>query len=140
MMDKCDGRVVSNFINQCLENKDITIYGDGSQTRSFCYVDDTVEGLVRLMNNDETIGPINIGNPFEITIKMLCERLLEKIDTQSQIIYKPLPSDDPMKRKPDITKATSILKWSPKIGLDEGLCKTIAYFMKKMDTSDFLIK
>ena len=127
-MDKCDGRVVSNFINQCLDNKDITIYGEGVQTRSFCYVDDTVEGLIKLMNNDITIGPINIGNPYEITIKMLAEKLLKKMNTQSKLIYEPLPSDDPMKRKPDITKATTILNWAPKISLDEGLDKTIAYF------------
>jgi len=104
-MDKEDGRVVSNFINQCLENKDITIYGDGTQTRSFCYVDDTVDGLIKLMNQTETIGPINIGNPYELKIKDLAEILLKKIETKSNIIYKDLPSDDPMKRQPCIKKA-----------------------------------
>jgi UDP-glucuronate decarboxylase len=127
-MDKDDGRVVSNFINQCLENKDITIYGEGLQTRSFCYVDDTVDGLIKLMNNTETIGPINIGNPYEITIKELSEILINIIDTKSKIVYKDLPSDDPMKRQPDITKAIRFLKWTPKVELREGLIKTIEYF------------
>jgi UDP-glucuronate decarboxylase len=129
-MDKEDGRVVSNFINQCLENKDITIYGNGSQTRSFCYVDDTVDGLIKLMNQTETIGPINIGNPYELKIKDLAEILLRKIETKSKsnIIYKDLPSDDPMKRQPCIEKAKKYLNWTPKIELDEGLEKTIIYF------------
>ena len=127
-MDKNDGRVVSNFINQCLENKDITIYGDGLQTRSFCYVDDTVNGLIKLMNQNNTIGPINIGNPYELTIKELALILLEKIETKSKIIYEDLPSDDPMKRQPCIEKAKKYLNWEPKIGLDEGLDKTIEYF------------
>jgi UDP-glucuronate decarboxylase len=135
LMDKCDGRVVSNFINQCLEGKNITIYGEGSQTRSFCYVDDTVDGLIRLMNNDKTIGPINIGNPHEITVKQLAEMLLTKIETASQIVYEPLPSDDPMKRKPDITKAIEILDWTPKIELEDGLVKTIDYFTSIMEQS-----
>jgi UDP-glucuronate decarboxylase len=127
-MDKDDGRVVSNFINQCLENKDITIYGDGTQTRSFCYVDDTVNGLVRLMNNDVTIGPINIGNPHEITVKELAVIIKNMTKNDSNIIYVELPSDDPMKRKPDITKANRILGWEPKIQLTIGLEKTIEYF------------
>jgi len=127
-MDKDDGRVVSNFINQCLENKEITIYGNGSQTRSFCYVDDTVEGLIRLMNQEETIGPINIGNPYEMTIKELAEKCLIMIETQSTMIYKELPSDDPMKRQPDITKAKKYLDWSPIVDLEDGLKKTIDYF------------
>jgi UDP-glucuronate decarboxylase len=127
-MDKCDGRVVSNFINQCLENKDIEIYGDGSQTRSFCYVDDTVDGLIKLMNNTETIGPINIGNPYEMTIKQLADLLKGMIQTESKIIYKDLPSDDPMKRKPDITKANTILGWDPVVKLEDGLSQTIEYF------------
>jgi UDP-glucuronate decarboxylase len=126
-MDKEDGRVVSNFINQCLENKDITIYGDGSQTRSFCYVDDTVDGLIKLMNGD-TIGPINIGNPNEMMVKELAEELLKIIDTKSQIIYMPLPKDDPLQRRPDISKAKIHLNWEPKISLKEGLLKTINYF------------
>lgn len=127
-MDKNDGRVVSNFINQCLDNKDITIYGDGSQTRSFCYVDDTVDALIKLMNQKETIGPINIGNPYEMTIKELSEKCLSIIKTKSNIIYKKLPIDDPMRRQPNIDKAIKYLNWYPKIKLDEGLNKTINYF------------
>jgi len=127
-MNKDDGRVVSNFINQMLENKDITIYGDGTQTRSFCYVDDTVEGLIRLMNNNETKGPINIGNPNEITIKELVDILLTMINTESNVSYLDLPSDDPEKRRPDITKADKFLNWSPVIDLKVGLKYTISYF------------
>lgn len=127
-MDKNDGRVVSNFINQCLENKDITIYGEGLQTRSFCYVDDTVDGLIKLMNQTNTIGPVNLGNPYELTIKELALILLEKIETKSKIIYEDLPSDDPMKRQPCIKKAKKYLEWEPKIGLEEGLDKAIEYF------------
>ena len=127
-MDKNDGRVVSNFINQCLEGNNITIYGEGSQTRSFCYVDDTVEGLIRLMNQEETIGPINIGNPYEMTIKELAEKCLIMIETQSTMIYEELPSDDPMKRQPDISKAKKYLDWSPIVDLEDGLKKTIEYF------------
>jgi UDP-glucuronate decarboxylase len=127
-MDKDDGRVVSNFINQCLEGNNITIYGEGSQTRSFCYVDDTVEGLIRLMNQEETIGPINIGNPYEMTIKELAEKCLLMIETQSTMVYEKLPSDDPMKRQPDISKAKKYLDWSPIVDLEDGLKKTIEYF------------
>ena len=127
-MDKNDGRVVSNFINQCLNNEDITIYGDGSQTRSFCYVDDTVEALIKLMNQEETIGPINIGNPYEMTIKELAIKCLEIIKTKSEIIYQELPSDDPMKRQPNIEKAKKYLDWQPQISLEDGLNKTIEYF------------
>jgi UDP-glucuronate decarboxylase len=130
-MNKHDGRVVSNFINQMLENKDITIYGDGSQTRSFCYVDDTVEGLICLMNNNETKGPINIGNPNEITIKELVDILLTMINTESNVSYLDLPSDDPEKRRPDITKADKFLNWSPIIDLKVGLKYTINYFQNK---------
>jgi UDP-glucuronate decarboxylase len=126
-MDKNDGRVVSNFIMQCLENKDITIYGDGSQTRSFCYVDDTVDGLIKLMNGN-TIGPINIGNPNEMTIIELAKKLLIMIDTKSKLIYKPLPSDDPLQRRPDISKAKEYLNWEPIVTLNDGLLKTINYF------------
>lgn len=127
-MDKNDGRVVSNFINQCLENQNITIYGDGSQTRSFCYVEDTVNGLIRLMNNEQTIGPINIGNPHEITVKELANIVKKMTNSVSEIIYMNLPSDDPMKRKPDITKAKHFLNWEPEIQLEDGLQKTIQYF------------
>jgi UDP-glucuronate decarboxylase len=127
-MNKDDGRVVSNFINQMLENKDITIYGDGSQTRSFCYIDDTVNGLIKLMNNTKTIGPINIGNPNEITIKSLVDILLKMINTDSIITYMDLPCDDPTVRRPDITKAKDLLNWEPTIMLFNGLKKTIDYF------------
>jgi len=130
-MNKDDGRVVSNFINQMLENKDITIYGDGTQTRSFCYIEDTVNGLIKLMNNTKSIGPINIGNPNEITVKELVHILLNIINTKSKIIYKELPSDDPMQRRPNIDKANELLKWEPKINLNEGLVKTINYFKNK---------
>jgi len=124
-----DGRVVSNFIVQALQNKDITIYGDGSQTRSFCYVDDLLEGMVKLMNTgDEITGPINVGNPGEFTILQLAEMVIRMTGAKSKIIYMPLPSDDPMQRKPDITKARNILGWEPKIPLEEGLKKTIEYF------------
>ena len=127
-MDKNDGRVVSNFINQCLNNENITVYGNGNQTRSFCYVDDTVDALIKLMNQEETIGPINIGNPYEITIKELANRCLKMIDTKSIIIYKDLPSDDPMMRQPNIEKAKKFLNWEPQISLESGLNKTIEYF------------
>ena len=130
-MDKNDGRVVSNFLNQCLDNKDLTIYGEGKQTRSFCYVDDTVDGLIKLMNQNETNGPINIGNNYEMTIKELADKILKMVDTKSKIIYKPLPSDDPMQRQPDISKAIHYLKWSPTTSLDDGLQKTINYFRLK---------
>lgn len=128
-MSKDDGRVVSNFVNQMLENKDITIYGDGSQTRSFCYIDDTVEGLVRLMNCEDTIGPINIGNPNEIPVRRLVEILQDMIfNTRSVVTYKELPLNDPQVRQPDIAKAKTILGWRPKVPLEEGLKKTIEYF------------
>lgn len=133
-MDQDDGRVVSNFIVQCLTNQDITIYGDGSQTRSFCYVDDTVDGLIRLMNNEKTIGPINIGNPHEITVRDLAKIVKSMCTkTRSNIVYKELPSDDPIKRKPDITKANNLLEWYPTIDLQKGLEKTINYFNKKIN-------
>jgi UDP-glucuronate decarboxylase len=124
-----DGRVVSNFINQCLRNEDITIYGDGTQTRSLCYVDDTVDGLIKLMNNKTTIGPINIGNPEkEITVNRLAETILNKTGATSSFVYLNLPQDDPRKRRPDITKANNILNWYPLINLEEGLDRTIEYF------------
>jgi len=128
-MDPQDGRVVSNFINQCLKNEDITIYGDGSQTRSFCYVSDMVDGLIKLMETENITGPINLGNPDERTIKQLAEKIKELIpESSSKIIYKELPSDDPMKRNPDITKARQILVWHPTVDTDNGLKSTIAYF------------
>lgn len=128
-MHPSDGRVVSNFIVQALQNKDITVAGDGSQTRSFQYVDDLIEGFLRLMaTEDEFIGPVNIGNPCEFTILQLAEKVIELTGSHSKIVYIPLPSDDPMQRKPDISLAKEKLGWQPKIGLDEGLRKTIAYF------------
>ncbi len=126
-----DGRVVSNFIVQALQNKDITMYGDGMQTRSFCYVDDLLEGMTRLMNTgDEITGPINVGNPGEFTILQLAEMVIRMTGSKSKIVYQPLPSDDPLQRKPDISKAKSILGWEPKIQLEEGLKHTIEYFKK----------
>lgn len=124
-----DGRVVSNFIVQALQSDDITLYGDGQQTRSFCYVDDQIDGLVRLMNSDPHVtGPINIGNPVEITVKELAQRVIELTATSSQIRYEPLPQDDPTRRCPDITRAKDVLGWSPQTDLDTGLKATIDYF------------
>lgn len=129
-----DGRVVSNFIVQALRNENITIYGDGSQTRSFQYVDDLIEGMIRLMNNDSGfIGPVNIGNPGEFTIHQLAEKVLEMIpESGSKIVYMPLPSDDPIQRQPDISLAQEKLGWAPVVNLDEGLRKTIEYFRRIM--------
>jgi UDP-glucuronate decarboxylase len=128
-LNKNDGRVVSNFINQALEGKDITIYGDGSQTRSFCYVDDQVDGLIKLMNSEYNL-PVNIGNPNEITIKDLAYKILELTQSKSKLILKDLPQDDPTNRCPDITRATEILNWIPKTDLEIGLLRTIQYFKK----------
>ncbi len=124
-----DGRVVSNFIVQALREVDITIYGDGGQTRSFCYVDDLVEGLIRLMaSDDEVTGPVNLGNPGEFTIKELAEKVIAKTGAKSDIVYRDLPEDDPMQRCPDISAAKAQLGWQPTIALDQGLEKTIDYF------------
>jgi UDP-glucuronate decarboxylase len=123
-----DGRVVSNFIMQALRGDDITIYGDGSQTRSFCYVSDLVDGMVRMMNNEKFLGPVNLGNPNEITIKELAEKIIKATNSNSKIIYKSLPKDDPVKRKPEITLAKDNLSWAPRITLDEGIEKAIIYF------------
>ncbi len=128
-----DGRVVSNFIVQALKGSDITIYGDGSQTRSFCYVDDLIDGMIRLMNADDLIGPVNIGNPGEFTIKQLAEEVISLTGSKSKIIYQPLPFDDPKQRQPDITLAKERLGWEPKVGLKEGLVKTIEYFMGDLE-------
>ncbi|MEO0508685.1 MAG: UDP-glucuronic acid decarboxylase family protein [Verrucomicrobiota bacterium] len=125
-----DGRVVSNFIVQALQGKDITVYGEGQQTRSFCYVDDLIEGFVRLMNQDELTGPMNIGNPGEFTILELAEKVIAQTGSGSKIVYQPLPADDPKQRKPDITEAQKVLGWEPTVSLDEGLKPTIAYFDK----------
>jgi UDP-glucuronate decarboxylase len=123
-----DGRVVSNFIVQALKGEPVTIYGDGSQTRSFCYVDDLVIGLVRMMENDKTTGPVNLGNPAEITVQELAERVIKMTGSSSRIEVRALPQDDPRKRQPDISQAKRVLDWEPRVPLEEGLRRTIAYF------------
>jgi UDP-glucuronate decarboxylase len=123
-----DGRVVSNFIIQALKNEDITIYGDGSQSRSFCYVDELIDGFIRLMASDDFTGPVNLGNPVEFTIKELAEKVIKMTNSKSKITLNPLPQDDPKQRQPDITLAKKELNWEPKIKLEEGLVKTIKYF------------
>jgi UDP-glucuronate decarboxylase len=123
-----DGRVVSNFIVQAIKGEDLTIYGDGSQTRSFCYVDDLVEAILRTMEQEETVGPVNIGNPVEFTIRELAEQVLEKVGSSSKLVEMPLPSDDPTQRKPDISLAKKVLNWEPGVQLAEGLERTIPYF------------
>lgn len=139
-----DGRVVSNFIMQALHNKPITIYGDGSQTRSFCYIDDMIEGMIRMMDYETSTkkksrdytkpyvsgfpGPINIGNPHEVTIREIAEKVVKLSQSRSTIVYEELPEDDPRRRCPDITKAKQLLDWTPKVALDDGLKKTIEYF------------
>ncbi len=124
-----DGRVVSNFIVQALRNKDIALYGDGSQTRAFCYVDDLVDGLIRLMaTGDDVTGPVNIGNPHEIPVRALAERIVALTHSASRLVHRPLPQDDPMQRCPDITLARTMLGWEPAVALDDGLRRTIAYF------------
>jgi UDP-glucuronate decarboxylase len=129
-----DGRVVSNFIVQALRGEDITIYGDGSQTRSFCYVDDLIEGFIRMMATPhEVTGPINIGNPVEFSIKELAETVLKLVGGDSKLIFKPLPQDDPKQRQPDITIARKTLDWNPKVNLDQGLLTTVDYFRKFLD-------
>lgn len=127
-MNENDGRVVSNFVCQALKGEDITVYGDGSQTRSFCFVDDLVEGAVRMMEKDDFFGPVNLGNPKEFTIMSLAELVIRKTGTRSKIINKPLPPDDPVQRQPDISVARKELGWQPTIELEEGLERTIAYF------------
>ena len=130
-MHPADGRVVSNFIIQALKGEDITLYGDGSQTRSFCYVDEMVDGFIRLMASpDDFTGPVNLGNPDEFTIRELAEKVVEMIGSKSKLVCKPLPADDPKQRQPDITLAKRELGWEPKIKLEEGLKKTIAHFDK----------
>ena len=123
-----DGRVVSNFIIQALKGEDITIYGDGSQSRSFCYVDELIDGFIRLMASDDFTGPVNLGNPVEFTIKELAEKVIEMTNSKSKLTLNPLPQDDPKQRQPDITLAKKELDWEPKIKLEEGLTKTIRYF------------
>lgn len=132
-MHHADGRVVSNFIVQALRGEPITIYGDGQQTRSFCYVDDLVEGFLRMMDTDRTVpGPINLGNPGEFTIRELAEKTIALTGSKSQLVELPLPADDPKQRKPDISKARALLGWEPTVALDEGLERTIAYFRKRL--------
>lgn len=136
-MHPFDGRVVSNFILQAIQGRDITIFGDGSQTRSFCYRDDLVEGFIRLMNADDSVtGPVNIGNPTEFTILELAQKVIELTGSSSKIVHQPLPQDDPMQRQPDITRARELLDWSPTIPLEQGLKVTIEYF-RSIDPTDF---
>jgi UDP-glucuronate decarboxylase len=130
-----DGRVVSNFIIQALRGEDITVYGDGKQTRSFCYVDDLIEAMIRMMNQEEIIGPVNTGNPNEFTILELAEKVIEMTGSKSKIIYKDLPEDDPMQRKPDNTLAKKKLAWEPQIQLEAGLEKTISHFRSLVSRS-----
>ena len=130
-MQPDDGRVISNFIVQTLKNKDIAIYGDGSQTRSFCYVDDLVEGIIKMMNSREDfVGPVNLGNPIELSILELAKKIIKLTDSKSKIIYGPLPEDDPKQRQPNIALAKRELSWEPKIQINQGLKKTISYFDK----------
>jgi len=129
-MHPSDGRVVSNFIVQALRGEPITLYGDGQQTRSFCYVDDLIEGMVRMMNQTQEIGPMNLGNPAEFTIRELAELVLRLTESKSELVFHPLPADDPVRRQPDIAKARAALDWEPTVSLHDGLKETIAYFKK----------
>lgn len=132
-MDPNDGRVISNFITQALRNEPLTIYGNGQQTRSFCYVEDLIRGMMLLMDQDHEIGPVNVGNPGEYTMLQLAEEVLKAIpESKSQIVHQPLPQDDPKQRCPDITKARSVLGWSPTVNLAEGLTKTVAYYRTEL--------
>lgn len=125
-----DGRVVSNFIVQALQNKPITIYGEGQQTRSFCYVDDMIEALLKLMNSEDGFtGPVNLGNPSEVTIRELAEKVIDLTNSQSKLYFQSLPEDDPKHRKPEVTLAQEKLVWQPKISLNEGLSRTVKYFV-----------
>lgn len=132
-MSPQDGRVVSNFIVQALKGEDLTVFGDGMQTRSFCYNSDLIEGFVRLMEQDATIGPVNLGNPGEFTMMELAENVIRLTETKSKIIFKPLPQDDPKQRRPDIEIAKSALDWEPTVSLEEGLKETIAYFKELLE-------
>ena len=131
-MDPQDGRVISNFIVQALRGQPLTIYGDGSHTRSFCYVDDLLDGMIRMMDQTNSIGPINLGNPQELTIKSLAEEVLRSTGSSSDICYRELPKDDPRQRRPDITLAQEVLGWSPKVELRKGLKTTVEYFRKRL--------
>ena len=133
-MHPSDGRVVSNFVVQALKGEDLAIFGDGSQTRSFCYVDDLIDGLMRMMRSPRDFpGPVNLGNPVEITMLELAETVLRLCDSRSQLVYKPLPEDDPQRRCPDITRARESLQWSPSVPLEDGLRETIGYFRALLD-------
>lgn len=127
-----DGRVVSNFIVQALQGQDITVYGEGQQTRSFCYVDDLIDGFVGLMNQEQVVGPMNIGNPSEFTILELAQKVIELTDSKSQIVFRPMPEDDPKQRQPNIAEAREVLGWEPKVQLEAGLRKTIEYFERSL--------
>ena len=129
-MAKDDGRVVSNFINQALQNIDITIYGNGKQTRSFCYVDDLIDGILKFYRQDKYFGPVNLGNNKENTMNYLAKRIITITKSKSKIVYKKIPQDDPLKRKPNLKKIKFFTNWSPKVNLDQGLIKTIKYFEK----------
>ena len=132
-MDFFDGRVISNFIVQCIKNKNLTIHGKGKQTRSFCYVDDMVDALIKFMNlKNNFTGPLNLGNPYELNILKIAKKIKKLTNSKSKLIFKKLPNDDPIKRRPDISLAKKKLKWSPKINLKEGLLKTIKYFQAKI--------
>jgi dTDP-glucose 4,6-dehydratase len=126
-----DGRAVPAFMSQALRNEDVTVFGDGTQTRSFCYIGDLVDGILRLMDSD-TNEPVNIGNPNEVTIEQIAGSIIRLVGSTSRIVYRPLPQDDPKQRKPDITRARRILGWEPHIGLEEGLAKTVGYFKTKL--------
>ena len=130
-MNVDDGRVVSNFIIQALKGKNITIYGDGMQTRSFCYVDDLIRGMLALMDSDDSVtGPVNLGNPCEVSMVGLADKIVKLTGSKSKLIFMPLPDDDPKKRRPDIALAKKLLDWQPEITIDEGLSRTIEYFKK----------
>jgi UDP-glucuronate decarboxylase len=131
-MAENDGRVVSNFIVQALRGQELTIYGSGEQTRSFCYVNELVDGLIRLMAADQRHEPVNLGNPVEFTIRQLADEVSRIVGSSTKVIYRPLPQDDPTQRKPDITRAREWLGWEPKIALAEGLAQTVAYFRGRL--------
>ena len=136
-MDPKDGRVVSNFILQALKNEAITIYGDGSQTRSFCYVDDLIDGIIRMMNSEDSfLGPVNLGNPAEFTMLELAQMVIDKTKSQSRFEFCPLPEDDPIQRRPDISRAMEHLNWMPTCSLDLGLDRTIEYYSKLIEDAE----
>jgi len=126
-----DGRAVPAFMSQALRNEDVTVFGDGTQTRSFCYVTDLVDGILRLMESD-THDPVNIGNPHEVTIEQIARTIISLVGSTSRIVYRPLPQDDPKQRQPDITRAQTLLSWQPQVELEEGLAKTVGYFKSKL--------